>query len=308
MNIIDFIHHFPNEESCEIFLKDFRQKAGIYCKTCKGFPKHYWFSGRKFFECSVCRRRTSLKAGTVMEASNLSLHTWFTAFLLMSATKKGFSCLEFQRQLGLKRYQTAFSLMHKIRVVMGKRDGLYLLKGMVEYDEAYVEKATRKRVQEQLKRGKGSQKQAIVAVACESTPLEDPDSGKKGSHCGFFKMKILKDVTSDSVKQFVETTVDSSSVLFTDKNTAYVDLEKMVEEHIKVKSSKDSTNGTLNWVHTAISNLKKNLLGIYHMVSEKYLQNYLDEFAYKLNRRYFGEKLFDRLIIAAVYPYVQHYE
>lgn len=306
MNIIEFINHFPNEESCEIILKAYRQKAGVYCKTCKGFPKHYWYSGRKVFECSVCRRRTSLKAGTVMESSNLSLHTWFTAFLLMSATKKGFSCLEFQRQLGLKRYQTAFNLMHKIRSVMGKRDDLYLLKGMVEYDEAYVEKATRKKIQERLKRGKGSQKQAVVAVASESTPLEDPYSGKKGSHCGFFKMKVLEDVTKDSVEQFVGKAVNPSSVLFTDKNTAYVDLGKMVENHIKVKSSKDSTNRELNWVHTAISNLKKNLLGIYHMVSQKYLQNYLDEFAYKLNRRYFGEQLFNRLIVAAVYPYVQH--
>jgi hypothetical protein len=128
-NIIDFIHHFPNEESCEICLKDYRQKAGIYCKTCKEFPKHYWFSDRMFFECCVCRTKISLKAGTVMESTNLSLNTWFTAFLLMSATKKGFSCLEFQRQLGLKRYQTAFSLMHKIKAVMGKRDSLYLLKG-----------------------------------------------------------------------------------------------------------------------------------------------------------------------------------
>tara|TARA_R110002020_G_C16129661_1_gene761026 strand:+ start:109 stop:1035 length:927 start_codon:yes stop_codon:yes gene_type:complete len=308
MTIIEFIRYFPNEESCEALLKEYREKTGVYCKTCKGFAKQYWFSGRKFFECSVCRRRTSLKAGTVMESSNLSLHTWFTAFLLMSATKKGFSCLEFQRQLGLKRYQTAFDLMHKIRAVMGKRDDLYLLQGMVEYDEAYVEKATRKKVQERLKRGKGSQKQSIVAVASESTPLEDLSSGKKGKHCGFFKMKKLEDVSKDSVEQFVGKAVASSSVLFTDKNTAYVDLEKMVEKHIKVKSSKDSANGELNWVHTAISNLKKNLLGIYHMVSEKYLQNYLDEFAYKLNRRYFGEKLFDRLIIAAVYPYVQHSE
>lgn len=308
MNIIEFITHFPDEESCEIFLKTYRENSGIYCKTCKCFSKQYWFSGRKFFECSKCRRRTSLKAGTVMESSNLSLHIWFTAFLLMSATKKGFSCLEFQRQLGLKRYETAFNLMHKIRAIMGKRDDLYLLKGMVEYDEAYVEKATKKVVQERLKRGKGSQKQAIVAVASESTPLEDPLSGKKSSHCGFFKMKVLGDVTKESVEVFVKESIDSKAVLFTDKNTAYVNLEKMVEEHIKVKSTSESTNGVLNWVHTAISNLKKNLLGIYHMVSEKYLQNYLDEFAYKLNRRYFGEKLFDRLIIASVYPYVQHSE
>lgn len=115
-------------------------------------------------------------------------------------------------------------------------------------------------------------------------------------------------MTRESVEYFVKESIDSKAVLFTDKNAAYVNLERMVEEHIKVKSTSESTNGVLNWVHTAISNLKKNLLGIYHMVSEKYLQNYLDEFVYKLNRRYFGEKLFNRLIIASVYPYVQHSE
>ena len=308
MNIIEFITNFPDEESCEIYLKGQRETTGIYCKTCSGFSKQYWFSASKFFECSKCRRRTSLKAETVMESSNLSLHTWFTALLLMSATKKGFSCLEFQRQLGLKRYETAFNLMHKIRTVMGKRDDLYLLKGMVEYDEAYVEKATKRMVQDRLKRGKGSQKQAIVAVASEFTPLEDPLSGKKERHCGFFKLKVLGDVTRESVEGFVKESIDPKSVLFTDKNPAYVNLEKMVENHIKVKSSYESANGDLNWVHTAISNLKRNLLGIYHMVSEKHLQSYLNEFAYKLNRRYFGDKLFDRLFIASVYPYVQHSE
>lgn len=250
MNIIEFITHFPDKESCEIYLKGHRETTGIYCKTCSGFSKQYWFSASKFFECSKCRRRTSLKAGTVMESSNLSLHTWFTALLLMSATKKGFSCLEFQRQLGLKRYETAFNLMHKIRTVMGKRDDLYLLKGMVEYDEAYVEKATKRMVQDRLKRGKGSQKQAIVAVASESTPLEDPLSGKKGRYCGFFKLKVLGDMTRESVEGFVKESIDPKSVLFTDKNPAYVNLEKMVENHIKVKSSYESANGDLNWVHS----------------------------------------------------------
>ncbi len=82
----------------------------------------------------------------------------------------------------------------------------------------------------------------------------------------------------------------------------------MVEDYIKVKSSPDTTKGDLNWVHIAISNLKKNLLGMYHMVSEKYLQNYFDEFVFKLNRRYYGEILFNRLIVASVYPYVQQTE
>jgi hypothetical protein len=109
-------------------------------------------------------------------------------------------------------------------------------------------------------------------------------------------------------KEFVKDSIEPKSVLFTNKNTAYVNLEKMVEKNIKVISSSESANGDLNWVHTAINNLKKNLLGIYHIVSEKHLRNYLNEFAYKLNRRYFGDKLFDRLVNASVYPYVQHSE
>ena len=198
--------------------------------------------------------------------------------------------------------------MHKIRTAMGKRDGLYLLKRIVEYDEDYVEKATKKAIQKLLKRGKGSQKQAIVAVASESTPLEDPDSGSKSRHCGFFKIRILKEVTTESVEGFITDSLNPKSLLLTDKNLAYLNLEKMVEKPIKVKSSASTTKGDENWVHLAISNLKRNLPGIYHMISEKYLQNYLDEFVYKLKRRYFGEKLFYRPIIAPIYQNVPNAE
>jgi hypothetical protein len=85
--------------------------------------------------------------------------------MLMAAAKKGFSCLEFQRQLGLSRYDTVFGLMHRISVVMGKRNALYTLTDMVEMDECYVGMATEKKVKENLKRGKGSQRKASVAVS-----------------------------------------------------------------------------------------------------------------------------------------------
>jgi hypothetical protein len=58
----------------------------------------------------------------------------------------------------------------------------------------------------------------------------------------------------------------------------------------------------LKWVHKGISNLKRKLLGIHHMILN---QNYLNEFVYMMNRRYFGEKLFERMVIAALHPYVQ---
>lgn len=61
----------------------------------------------------------------------------------------------------------------------------------------------------------------------------------------------------------------------------------------------------LPWFHTAISNAKASLKGTYFGISERYLQNYLSEFCYKLNRRYFGSRLFDRLIVAATYHWCQ---
>ncbi|WP_143755898.1 transposase, partial [Kaistella haifensis] len=77
-------------------------------------------------------------------------------------------------------------------------------------------------------------------------------------------------------------------------------ISDFVELHITEKSDKETTNETLKWVHITISNAKRNLLGNYHKIKRKYLQLYLNEFIYKLNRRYFGDKLFERLIIANI--------
>ena len=66
-----------------------------------------------------------------------------------------------------------------------------------------------------------------------------------------------------------------------------------------IAENKKEVSTLLPWVHTVISNAKRNLLGIHHMIGEDYLQNYLNEYCYKFNRRYFGEKLFDRLLIAS---------
>ena len=305
MNLINFMQHFPDEESCEIYLKSFREKTGVRCKSCQAVTKHYWFSGGKFFECSKCRRRSSLKSGTVMEHSKLPLQIWLLALLLVSATKKGFSCLEFQRQLGLGRYATAFRLMHKISVYMGKREALYTLSDMVEYDDCFVTVATKRAEIGKLKRGKGSQRKASVAVAAESVPVENPETGKSGKVCGYFKMEVLGKVDRHHVNRFIKKNTEGDIALFTDKNTAYVDIKDIVATHFTVVSGKEATNDTLRWVHKAISNLKRKLLGINHMITYKYLQNYLNEFVYKLNRRYFGDRLFDRLVLASIYPYVQ---
>lgn len=116
-------------------------------------------------------------------------------------------------------------------------------------------------------------------------------------------MKVLESHQSEDIDQVVQENIDEKSIVFSDQSTSYFDLAKYVEVHITEKSTHHTTAHTLRWVHIAISNAKRTLLGIYHKINAKYLQLYLDEFCYKLNRRYFGEKLFDRLTIAVADNY-----
>lgn len=297
MTIINFLTHFPDEHSCKIHFKEQREQQGVTCKQC-GCTKQYWFASRWQWQCSSCRFRTTLRSGTIMESSNLSFHTWYLCMAFMSSTKKGISALEMQRQLGHKRYGTVWKLMHKIRAGMGKRDSLYQLSGSVEFDEGYFEQATKEKIK--LKRGRGSQRQSNVAVMAESTPLEDIETGKKSSHCRYFKMQVLDTHQKTDANEVVIEYIHENAVIFSDKSTSYFDFEKLVDTHVAEKSSKNVTTELLQWVHIAISNAKRNLLGVYHMIKGKYLQSYLNEFCYKLNRRYFGKRLFDRLVIATI--------
>jgi len=218
----------------------------------------------------------------------------------MSTTKKGFSAKEMQRQLGLKRYEPVWAMVHKLRKAMGNRDARYTLEGMVEMDEGYFTVASSEMEKAKGKRGRGAAGKRNVAVMAESTPIEDVATGRTPRQARYFKAKVLDTHKSGEIDETVQKSLDERTIVFSDQSTSYVDISDYIELHITEKSSRESTSETLKWVHIFISNAKRNLLGNYHMIKGKYLQLYLNEFVYKLNRRYFGERLFDRMVIAAI--------
>lgn len=297
MNIVRFIEDFPEEQSCKNHFKAQRELCGIRCKKCSK-TDHYWLASKEQWQCKNCRFRTTLRSGTMLESSKLAFRIWYLGIAFMSYSKKGISALELQRQLSYKNYHPIWMMMHKIRASMGQRDALYTLEGMIEYDEGYFSIATKE--PSKLKRGKGSQKKQNVAVMAESTPLEDLQTGKQEKHVRYFKMKVLGSHKSESIDKNVQDNIMEKSIVFSDKSTSYVNISDFVEVHVTEKSDKKTTTSTLKWVHIAISNAKRTLLGIYHKIKGKYLQNYLDEFCYKLNRRYFGENLFDRVMVSVI--------
>ncbi len=147
------------------------------------------------------------------------------------------------------------------------------------------------------KSGRGSKTKTNVVIMAESTLLENIETNTKSSQCGYFKAKVLTDHKVEGVNKTVQEHLEQKSIVFTDKSTSYVDIADFVELHITEKSSKETTKETLKWVHIFITNAKRNFLGNYHKIKGKYLQLYLNEFVYKLNRRYSGEKIFYRLIM-----------
>jgi len=300
MTLIDFIKEYPDEVSCKVKFKQYREHIGVVCPKCGG-QDHYWKRDKDSYECKHCQYRQSLRSNTVMHKSKLPYRYWFIAMHLLTSTKKSFSAKELQRQLGHNRYQPIWHMLHKLREAMGKRDGEYILAGRIELDEGYFSTETPKEEKHKpLKRGRGSQRKSKVIVMAESEFVESPKKGQKPRRVGYLKMKVIDNLQSDTIHEQLKTLAANTTEVDTDDSTSYVDLKDFVPKHNAQVIPKEKVGEILPWVHIAISNAKRQILNTFHDIKPEFLQKYLDEFCYKFNRRYFGEALFNRLLVACV--------
>lgn len=300
MNLIEFSDHFPDEASCKAKFKELREQEGIICRKC-GHTEHYWKKDKEQYECKKCKSRMSLKSGTVMHKSKLPFRYWFLAMHLLTSTRKTFSAKEIQRQLGHKRYQPIWHMMHKLRKAMGKRDDQYNLVGELELDDGFFTTPIPEAEKgEPLKRGRGSQRKTKVLVMAESELVDEPKPGKKSRKVGHIKMKVMHDLKAETVNAIIDEQIEQESTIKSDDSTSYVDLSKKVKHHQAMVVLNKDIEKELPWVHIAISNAKSWILSNFHKVNTEYLQSYLDEFCYNFNRRYMDSYLFDRLLLACV--------
>jgi ribosomal protein L37AE/L43A/transposase-like protein len=307
MNLFDFHKSFPDEAACELYLKIKREQEGIICPKCHQ-SDYYWLEKMKLWKCKNCGTWINLKAGTMMEKTKIPLLVWFQIIHLMTSTKKSFSALEMYRQVKTKYYEPVWLIMQKVRLTMGKRDALYKLQGDIEIDDAFYEVVDLPEIdmlgnkmdeEKALMRGRGSQRQAKVLVMVESKP--NPKQGnphKKKRILGFAKMTVIDDLSGDSISYEVRKSISPSSIVISDGFRGYRGLSEIVDEHNAMVVPQKEAHIKLPWVHTVISNSKKQLLGVHHSIGKSFLQNYLNEFTYKLNRRTFESDLFDRMICA----------
>ena len=114
------------------------------------------------------------------------------------------------------------------------------------------------------------------------------------------KMMVIEDLKSETIDGKVKMYVNPDSTITSDDSKSYTNFKSLVKEHIHQVIEPDQVGKVLPCVHIAISNAKRLLLDVYHDITTSYLQNYLNEFCYKFNRRYFGDALFDQLMVAAL--------
>jgi ISXO2-like transposase domain len=295
MKLGEIFRRYPTEQKSKLAFKKWRDKEGVRCKKCWGLD-HYWKQDKWQYECKNCGFRTTLKSGTVMQGSKMSFRDWMIVIGLMSATKKSFSALEIQRQLGHKRYEPIWLMMHKLRVCMGRRDDKYRLDGQIEIDEGFFE-SHREKGKPTVKR------QVAVLVMVESERVKEAPKNKARPKrkAGYIKMKVLERRNQETIFGEIKTHVRSTGIGLTDGAGHYTKLPDILADHMEFNCSDPTlAHKVLPWVHIAISNAKKICSGIHHSIKREFMQNYLNEFCYKFNRRYMMNNLFDRLMVASV--------
>lgn len=294
----EFQRLFPDEAACAAYLERARWSDGFVCGHCGSSGEPYRFANRAgVLRCRHCNRDTSLTAGTVMERTHTPLSVWFWAAYLVASQTPGMSAVQFQRQLGLSRYETAFQILHKLRAGMVRPDQDRISGNpeiIVEADETWIGGRTR---------GKGRGVHDMVPVACAVEVLQRKRTSslnkrKTGRYAGRVRLSVVPDRSAKSLVGFIESAVAPGATIITDDWSGYATLGKCGFLHTAVAERGDMevAETFLPIIHLVFSNLKTWLRGIHHGVSPQHLQAYLNEFTFRFNRRFYPFNAFRSLL------------
>jgi len=293
-NFQEFITRFQTEDNCWSYLFAMRWPDGFFCPKCN--CSCYSLTKRKLFECNDCGHQTSMTAGTIFQGTRKSLLLWFHTIWWVSVQKTGVSASNFQDFMGFGSYETAWAWLHKLRRVMNRpeRDKLT---GNVEVDETFIGgEESGKKIDGKNKTGRGSDEKIIVVVATEC----------KGKQIGRVRFKCIDSASSENLMKFIEDNIAYGSNIITDGWSGYSPLSESKDyKHEKkiISGSNMEAHELLPHVHMVDSLLKRWMLGTHQgRVSSKHLEYYLDEYAFRFNRKLSKHrgKIFYRLIQQAV--------
>ena len=197
MNQMEFEKAFSTDEQCLSYLSQLRYENGFTCPKCN--HDQYWINNRGLIVCKICKYQQSATAGTIFHKSRIPLTLLFRVLWYIVVQKNGVSASSIQRMLGLKKYSTAWTWLHKFRRLM-TLPNREKLSGIVEVDETLIGG------KHSGKRGRRAQGKILVIIAIE----------KQGRKTGRVRLGTIQNATKKSINHFILNNVERGSIVITD--------------------------------------------------------------------------------------------
>lgn len=273
--VMEFMRDFPDDTACLDFL--WRQNISLdgehaHCPKCKQQRRFHKLAKHPAYSCDACGHHIHPTAGTIYEKSSTSLVLWFHAVFLMSQTRCGISAKHLERDLGVT-YKTAWRMFNKIRSMLAQGDDAGPMSGQVEMDETYIGG-----------RRRGSH-------AGRSTPADAPHKTPvfgMAEREGRVRAVVVEDARRPTLTAAIGDRVSPDATIITDEWPAYRVIAREYREHWTIHhAAKVYVYGPVhtNTIEGFWALVKNAVRGVYHGVSRKYLQLYLDEYSFRWNHR-----------------------
>jgi transposase len=286
-SLVEFMREYPDDSACldrlwrERFAPDGHTAD---CPRCEKPRRFHRTKTRASYTCDSCGLHVHPMKGTIFEKSTTSLHLWFYAMYLMTSTRCGISAKQLERELGVT-YKTAHRMMKKIRTDLMTDEGDEPLSGDVEIDETSVRGKPRG--------PKMTRSEAALWREAQPKVLGMVERG------GRVRLRVIPTRRGPALSREVRANVNPSSIIFTDDWQAYKPLRFEYLDHRVINHSagiyvEGSTH--TNTIEGFFGNLKTGMRGAYKKVSPRYLQSYLNEYAWRYNARHDGRAMFEQLL------------
>lgn len=275
-SIKQFNQRFPDDAACLEEIKQIRFGYTVACPKCKKENKFYRVTGRSAYACSYCGYHIYPLKDSIFDHSSTELRSWFYAIYLMAQTRAGISAKQLERELGVT-YKTAWRMFSQIRKLMATNGNI--LTGEVEVDEAYFHPNPQKRTT-----AKSHNSQVVFGMV-----------ERKGR-------AVVKHVKSSGVRVLskeIYKGISADAKIYSDTHGSYNHLSRVGYVHLTINHSRQEyVNGdrhTQN-VENLWSNIKRGITGVYRHVGPKYLQTYVDEYAFRYSHRQTPKYMFDLIL------------
>lgn len=264
---------FPDEQSAIDHFKAIRWANGAFCPLC-GSTKVYHFSDNRTHKCGGCRKRFSIKVGTIFEDSKIELRKWMMAIWLITSHKKGIASTALAKDIGVTQ-KTAWFILHRLRHAARTKSFSKPLKGEVEIDETYAGGKN-------ANRHKGDPKNKHGGFAGKTVVIGAIERGGKAV------ATVIDRTDTATLDGFAHAVVSPNAVsISTDEHSGYRHLSRTFNHGVvRHGAGEYVANGHhTNSMEGFWSLLKRQIVGIHHFVTPKYLNAYVAESTWRFDLR-----------------------